>query len=78
MGHDMGREVESYADIHHGKIARENRRVGEEWAALNLPAWDDMTKEQQGIAVQLAERQGIRSKKVDEWWRSITKEINHD
>jgi len=78
MGHDMSRQSDSYADIHHGKIERENKRVGEEWDALNLSAWDDMTKEQQGISIQLAERQGIRSKKIDEWWQSITKELNHD
>ena len=46
MGHNMSRQSDSYADIHHGKIERENKRIGEEWAALNLPAWDDMTKEQ--------------------------------
>lgn len=64
--------MKTYGDIHHEKIARENERTGREWAALDLPAWDDMSPEQQQSAISLAERQGQRSAGIQQWWASLT------
>ncbi len=50
--------MDTFQDILHRKIERDNEQVGKEW--LEYPAWCDMTAEQKAQALVLSDRQSKR------------------
>ena len=52
------------AEIYGQEMAEETKRVSDEWDALNVPIWDEMTEEQRIATLSLAKEQAARNKAI--------------
>lgn len=52
------------AEIYGQEMAEETKRVSDEWDALNVPIWDEMTEEQRLATLKLAREQAARNKAI--------------